>query len=227
MAEGPKVVGELIAGRRFECKQVFATREWISQAGNDLLSACKGKLTEVETFELEKIALLSSPNQVVGEFHKKTDFDKPDLTGKLTLMLDDISDPGNFGTIIRTADWFGITNLVCSPGTVDMYNPKVVQSTMASLGNVNILYSDLDKFLVKHKNIRTYAATLGGSLLQPRQITEGILIIGNESKGISKVLSDRADYQVAIPGFGNAESLNAAVAAGIILYAMTAGSSTN
>ena len=133
-------------------------------------------------------------------------------------MLDEIQDPGNMGTIIRTADWFGIENIICSEDCVDSYNPKVVQSSMGSLGRVNVIYADLEEFINGNKSVSIYAATLGGtSLYALDKINEGIILIGNESKGINDGLSKYAAKQITIPKSGKAESLNAAVAAGIIL----------
>jgi tRNA G18 (ribose-2'-O)-methylase SpoU len=132
------------------------------------------------------------------------------------------SDPGNLGTIIRIADWFGVKNIVCSKQTADMYNPKVVQSTMASLQNVNILYTDLLPWLAANKGIPVLAATLGGKNLKSfTSIDEAIIIIGNESKGVQPQLLQMASDTLTIPRVGHAESLNAAVATGIILYELT------
>ena len=161
---------------------------------------------------------MTTPNQVVAIFKKSILNEHPDLTNKITLVLDDIQDPGNLGTMIRIADWFGIKNIYCSPHTADQYNPKVVQSTMASLGRVNILYTALPAFLQK-TTIKKYAATLHGEPLQKTgALREGLIVIGNESQGISNEVVQLCDAQLSIERIGNAESLNAAVATGIILY---------
>ena len=151
-------------------------------------------------------------------FEKKQTEKAVNLKGKLSLMLDDLQDPGNLGTIIRIADWFGIDNIICSENSVDCYNPKVVQSTMGSLARVNILYVQLEKFLKENSGIKVYAATLSGtSIFKLPKITEGIILIGNESKGIHHDLLKYKVEQITIPRIGHAESLNAAVAAGIIV----------
>ena len=138
------------------------------------------------------------------------------------MFLDDIQDPGNLGTIIRTADWFGIKTIFCSNATADCYNTKVVQSTMASLARVNIIYGDIKQELAKHNNITTYAAVLGGkNVLEIGKIKEGIIIIGNESKGVSPDILAMIKEKITIAKIGGAESLNAAVAAAIILFAVT------
>ena len=150
-------------------------------------------------------------------FYKKED----KITGlkdNFSLMLDEIKDPGNMGTIIRTADWFGVKNIICSNECVDYYNPKVVQATMGSLCRVNIIYTELEEFINKNKAIKTYAATLSGKPLSSfNKLKEGIILIGNESKGVKENLLKLVAEQITIPKQGEAESLNAAVACGIIL----------
>ena len=169
--------------------------------------------------KLKKISVQSNPNQVLAVCNyfkeKKSSFD---FKKNFSLYLDDIRDPGNLGTIIRIADWFNIENIICSNNCVDCYNPKVVQATMGSLTRVNIFYLDLVSFIQKNKNKKIYAATLSGSsVLDHPKIKEGIILIGNESKGIHEDLLVLATNKITIPRFGHAESLNAAVATGIIL----------
>lgn len=219
IAEGTKVVIELIAGKHFDCRNIYATDEWIKDHANDLPVSVRSRLTEVKDFEIEKMSALSTPAGVIAEFQKKHAFINLSLKNKITLFLDDIRDPGNFGTIIRTADWFNIENIICSHETVDMYNPKVIQSTMASLGRVNILYADLHEMLLKREGIRTYAAVLNGTDVRTiKKQKEAFIIIGNESKGIDPHLLENTDELITVPRYGSAESLNAAVATGILLY---------
>jgi TrmH family RNA methyltransferase len=138
--------------------------------------------------------------------------------GTISLLLDAIQDPGNLGTIIRIADWFGVPSIICSENCADMYNPKVVQSTMGSLGRVNVEYTNIEKWLEKNNGIKAYAAALNGkNVQQVKGVTEGIIVIGNESKGISEAILQRCTEKITIPKTGQAESLNAAVATGIIL----------
>jgi TrmH family RNA methyltransferase len=222
VAEGPKLVGELLAGKVFACKNIYALAGWAEQLTHNQKEDLAEKLFLIKDFELEKISSLSKPNQVLAVFEKKKSISNPSLKGKISLVLDDIQDPGNLGTIIRIADWFGIGNVICSLHTADMYNSKVVQSTMASLQRVNLIYIDIETMLADNKSIPKFAAALQGKSLKTiAQLKEGIIIIGNESKGISENILKLADEKITISKFGEAESLNAAVAAGIILYEVT------
>ena len=215
IAEGPKLVHELLEADVTTVKEVYALKEWID---NSLVLPANISIVEISEQELEKISQLTTPNQVVAIVQQ---FDTGNtLTAKdqITLALDKVQDPGNLGTIIRIADWFGIKQIVCSLDSADMYNPKVVQSTMGSIARVKIIYTDLKEWLAVQKNIPIYAASLQGeNIASIKKINEGIIIIGNESKGISKELLKRAMIRITIPAKGKAESLNAAVATGIIL----------
>lgn len=218
VAEGPKLVKELLEGNIFICKGVYALSSWIETCG----ISQQDMIIPITEIELEKISQLSQPNAVVAVFQKKEVVTAFPLHNNITLMLDDIQDPGNLGTIIRIADWFGIENIVCSNHTADMYNAKVVQSTMASLQQVNIIYTDLLPWLEQKKGIPILAATLGGTNIKAlAPIKEAILIIGNESKGVRNELLQLSTKHITIPRLGAAESLNAAVATGIILYELT------
>ena len=222
VAEGPKLVMELLEGKIFQCRGLYALASWIEKQTQLPEFIHNELLFPVTEIELEKIAQLTQPNAVVAVFEKKIVQPTFPLQQQFTLLLDDIQDPGNLGTIIRIADWFGVKNIVCSKQTADMYNAKVVQSTMASLQNVNILYTDLLPWLAANKGIPVLAATLGGKSLKSfAPIKEAIIIIGNESKGVRPELLQIASDTITIPRVGQAESLNAAVATGIILYELT------
>ena len=217
IAEGPKLVPELLREDKFICKQIFATAEWI-KANNNLLKNNAGEIISVKDFELEKLSSLTTANEVLAVFEQRVSFPNFSVKGKITLILDGIQDPGNFGTIIRIADWFGVENIVCSENCADMYNSKVVQSTMGSIGRVNLIYTNLVEWLNNNKTVAIYAAALQGkSLAEISSVKECILIIGNESKGISEALMQMATDKITISKKGSAESLNAAVATGIIL----------
>jgi RNA methyltransferase, TrmH family len=221
IAEGPKVVLELLESREFVCQQLFAVNEWLVNNEKTLQKYSGMQVFTVKDFELEKIAALSSPNNVLAVFKKKEQYVAINIKKKITLVLDAIQDPGNLGTIIRTADWFGIENIICSPACADMYNPKVVQSTMGSLARVNIFYTNLEDWLQSNKDIKKYAAALNGKDINNlKAVKEGIIIIGNEGKGISDAILNLASERITIAKKGEAESLNAAVATGIILAAI-------
>ena len=215
IAEGPKLVNELLEADTIAVKEVYALKEWVNN--NPLLPA-NIILTEISEQELEKISQLTTPNQVVAIVQQ---FDKGNIiTAKdqITLALDTVQDPGNLGTIVRIADWFGIKQIVCSLDSADMYNTKVVQSTMGSIARVKIIYTDLNEWLGTQENIPIYAASLQGeNIASIKKINEGIIIIGNESRGISEEIMKLATIRITIPAKGKAESLNAAVATGIIL----------
>jgi RNA methyltransferase, TrmH family len=216
IAEGGKVVMELLSSKKFKCREIFGMQEWLHHQEGLIRKFFTGPLEPVQDYELEKISALTTPNQVLAVFEKT--ISQPFLpAGKISLVLDNIQDPGNLGTIIRIADWFGIKNMVCSVNTADIYNPKVVQSTMGSLGRVNVLYTDLVEWVQQHRQIKLYAAALNGKNIKEIKLKEGLLMIGNESKGINETLLQLADEKITIPKIGEAESLNAAVATGIIL----------
>jgi len=215
IAEGPKLVKELLEENAASVIELFALKEWIND--NEKLLV-KKNVTEITEADLEKISQLTTPNQVLA-ICRQFDNDKNiDIKDKITLALDGIQDPGNMGTIIRIADWFGIEQIVCSNDSADNYNPKVVQATMGSIARVKIFYTDLEEWLAGLKDIRTYAAVLEGQdVTTMKKIQEGIIIIGNEAKGISEPVLKLANVKLTIPKKGKAESLNAAVAAGIVL----------
>jgi TrmH family RNA methyltransferase len=174
-------------------------------------------VTVISDAELRRISSLSAPNEVVGIFSKPS-FAPPAFESGFTLMLDGIQDPGNLGSIIRSADWFGVPVIVCSRDCADNFNSKVVQSTMGSLARVQLIYTDLHLFINTTRLPSIYAATLNGnSLYETPPVEQGVLIIGNESKGISNDLLLKAANEITIPKKGQAESLNAGVAAGIML----------
>ena len=224
IAEGPKVVSGLLSTGSFRVKGIYALQEWIDEMDENLHRLYLDKIEIIKDFELSKITSYTTANKVVAVFEKRTVVENIQVKNKFSLVLDDIQDPGNLGTIIRTADWFGIENIICSPNTVDMYNSKVVQSTMASLGNVNLIYTTLPIWLRKQKDIKILAATLNGrSINEYNDLKEGIIIVGNESQGISEEIMQLATERITIPKKGHAESLNAAVAAGIILSKFTQG----
>ncbi len=216
VAEGPKIINELLDANAQALIQLYATAEWL-EANTHSTSRFADKMTACKLSELERISFLPSPNGVLGIF-KTPAMDSNALPEKLFLMLDGIQDPGNMGTIIRIADWFGISHIYCSLDTADAFAPKVVQSSMGSVARLKIFYTDLVVLAEANRQIQLYAASLHGNNLQDiGKISSGALVIGNESKGIRQPLLGICQQKITIPRIGHAESLNAAVAAGIIL----------
>ncbi len=215
IAEGPKLVLELLEATAASVREIFALPDWIT-AHQHLLqhTAC----TPITEADLEKISQLTTPNKVLALVKQFDNSVLPIAKDTVVLALDTIQDPGNLGTIIRIADWFGITQIVCNEETADQYNSKVVQATMGSIARVSIYYTDLISWIKEQKGVSLYAAALDGrNVTTMDKVKEGIIVIGNESKGISPEILEMADVKITIPRKGQAESLNAAVAAGIIL----------
>jgi len=209
-AEGVKVVQELLHSN-FELQELFTTKQ-------DFLSVSKDKLHAISEAELKKISALATPNSCLAVF--KIPKVKEMKESGLILALDDVRDPGNLGTIIRLCDWFGIETLFCSEETVDIYNPKVVQATMGSISRVNVVYGDLENFLVKTK-LTVFGTFMDGkNIYQESLLNDGIIVMGNEANGISEAVEKLVTDRIAIPRFGDlqiTESLNVATATAIIL----------
>ncbi|MBE9491540.1 MAG: RNA methyltransferase [Bacteroidetes bacterium] len=219
IAESPKLVNDLLDSI-FIVRMIFATRQWL-EINNEDPRLNKIDLFEISEKELKKISSLKTPNQVLAvagiPMYK---FNINILQKNLILVLDDIRDPGNMGTIIRTANWFGIRHIVCSRESVDVYNPKVIQSTMGSIARVKIYYKDLAVFLQEVPDeIKVYGTVLHGRNIYKEKLAKyGIIIIGNESRGISKELLPYITGHLSIPSWeSKAESLNASVAAAIVI----------
>lgn len=209
VAEGPKIVGELLHAIPKQIVKIYAVESWAAEHGH-----LKNLVHIVNDWELEKIAHSTTPNQVLAIIEQWPQ-PEPVLADEFCLYLDTIQDPGNFGTIIRTADWFGVKHVVCTPGCADLYNPKTVQASMASIARIAVYY-DEDLAWIKKQAVPVYAATLNGNTTFSKPHA-GILMIGNESKGLRPELLQLATQQLTIPRRGEAESLNAAVATGILL----------
>ena len=207
IAEGEKVVSELIRSD-FEIKNIYATKEW--EVSND-------NITQISNAELQKISNLKSPNKVLAVVQFKNH--KIIKHDGITLVLDKINDPGNLGTIIRICDWFGVKQIICSKNTVDIFNPKVVQSAMGSAFRVKVNYTDLVNYL---SDITTpiYGAFMDGENLKEVKIPKSAhLVMGNEANGISAEINKLITDKVAIKNIGkSAESLNVAVATSILLH---------
>jgi RNA methyltransferase, TrmH family len=174
-------------------------------------------LFEVKNAELDKISTLQTPQGFLALVHvpKNKALVLKELKNQFTLVLDGVQDPGNMGTIIRTADWFGFKNIICSADCVEVFNPKTVQATMGSLARINIYEADLPA-LLEQNTIPVFGALLDGeSIYKTQWGTEGLVILGNEGKGISAEVIKKINTPVTIPKIGEAESLNVAVSAAI------------
>lgn len=181
------------------------------------------KFQEVSIAELGKISSLNTPQEMVAliKIPESPELKSDDLSNKFTLVLDGVQDPGNLGTIIRTADWFGIQNVICSEDTVDVYNPKVVQATMGSLARIKTSYMDL-LFLSDKNSIPVFGAMLNGeNIYQTDFDNEGLIVLGNEGNGIRPEIQQLVQRKVTIPKIGNAESLNVGIAAAIFCNEIT------
>lgn len=181
-------------------------------------AASQHKVTLITEQELKKISSLTTPNTCLAIFEQKKT--QPIPENGLTVALDAVRDPGNLGTIIRLCDWFGIEHLLCSPETVDVYNPKVVQSTMGSVTRVNIVYDHLPDYLQKTPR-PVYGTFMDGKNVYQQSLPkEGIIVMGNEANGISEEIERLVTERISIPRFGNiqqTESLNVATATAIVL----------
>lgn len=226
VAEGSKIVLDFIKSK-LKVVHLCARPEWIEEYEKSIKDL-KDQIIEVDESEMKKISHLHTPSPVLATFkiENKEIFNFDNNAISIILFLDGIQNPGNLGTLIRTADWFGIKNIVCSNNSVDCYNPKVIQSTMGSLARVNILYSDMDVF---SQTVPTDFAIIGAymegtainSFVFP---SKTILVIGSEGKGISLNTASYITHKISIPRLSqdkemnSIESLNASIAGAIICY---------
>ncbi len=213
VVEGPKTVSELPASK-ITVKSLFATGDWLE--ANAHLFAGSVECVEVSERQLEQISFLQTPQQVLALVSIPKPSNLSNLQSHKVIALDTIQDPGNLGTIIRIADWYGITDIVCSTSSADVYSPKVVQATMGSFMRVRVHYTDLKQWLGQ-QSIPVMGALMSGTNLHQANLQQkGILLIGNEGSGISPELIPFITQAITIPRFGGAESLNAGVATAII-----------
>ena len=217
LAEGYKLTDELLA--RFPCRFLIATSEWISQ--HPTLPVAD--VTEVTREELSRVSLLKAPQEVLGVFEQP--FHAPDssiVNHSLCLALDDIQDPGNLGTIVRLADWFGIEHIFCSSNTVDVYNPKTVQATMGAIARINIYYVHLPDFITSlEKGTPVYGTFLDGENIYEKHLSEhGLIVMGNEGNGISDEIARLINQRLYVPNYPKeretSESLNVAIATAVV-----------
>ena len=215
VAEGHKMVSDLLPF--IKCQLLVATPEFLRST--DVANV--EEVIEVNDSELAQVSFLQNPQQVLAVFYQSENVADIKIDDELVLALDGIQDPGNMGTIIRLADWYGIHHIFCSQDTVDVYNPKVVQATMGALARVNIHYTDLSDFLTRNKHLPVYGTFLDGENMYEKKITsDGIIVMGNEGNGIRPEIEKLITEKLYIPNYpvGNptSESLNVAIATAII-----------
>lgn len=219
LVEGEKNAKEWLASDA-HLQMIIATESWLLQHKTLIDHHPETTVIPAKDFELEKISALHTAQQVVLVVQQPEQRSYQPIDDWV-LLLEHIQDPGNMGTIIRIADWFGIDTIVCTPDCVERYNPKVVQATMGSLLRVNFFTMPLEDFL-HHNQKPVYATCLGGQPLQTfTPAMPGIIAMGNESQGLSATLLKAAQHKITIPGKGKAESLNVAVATGIVCAQLT------
>ncbi|MCW3076046.1 MAG: hypothetical protein JWO32_655 [Bacteroidetes bacterium] len=218
LVEGIKTVTELIDTAPDLISEVFGTDAFINNVSEKLLR-CNIKWHVVSDYELEQISSLSSPNKVLAVCN----YIKPpkinlDFGKNFSLYLDDIRDPGNFGTIVRLADWYGVSAIFCSSTSCDLYNPKVIQATMGAFLRVSVIYESLQDVIEKHNAKLVYGAVLSGKNIYKEKLENGLIVIGNEANGITENNMRYITHPLTIPSHkeNGSESLNAAMACGII-----------
>ena len=232
VAEGPRLVGELLG--HFRCRALMATADWL--AANDDISFAAGQGREVDNrlkdtkiepltqAELERVSLQQTPNQVLAIFEIPDDkMPEPQSLKGLHIALDEVQDPGNLGTIIRLADWFGVEHIWCSQTTADVWNPKVVQASMGGLARVRVHYINLPSFLGQlPASMNVYGTSLDGQSLWAQEFSDdAVVVMGNEGNGVSPEVAAICSHNLFIPNYppgrATTESLNVAMATGIVL----------
>lgn len=216
LAEGPKLVGDLLG--HFHCRFLAATSSWL----NEHASVPADEMAEVTLDELSRASLLKTPQQVLAVFEQpEYTLDTAVLQNSLCLALDDVQDPGNLGTIIRLADWFGIEHILCSPNTVDVYNPKTVQATMGGIARVKVHYIPLPVLIRSLGEVPVYGTFLDGKNMYEQPLSRnGLIVMGNEGNGISKEVERLINRKLYIPNYPQnretSESLNVAIATAVV-----------
>ena len=224
VAEGHKLVGDLLDV--FECKYLAATSEWLSAnaAWVERQRRSGVEVDEVTDEELKRASFQETPQQVLAVFKQLTyEVDVNEVARKqLCLVLDDVQNPGNLGTIVRLADWFGIEHIFCSKGCADIYNPKTVQATMGGIARVRVHEADLPELLSRlDKDIPVYGTFLDGENMYGKELeNRGLIVMGNEGNGISAEVARLVSRRLYVPNYPKGslttESLNVAVATGIV-----------
>ncbi len=215
LVEGEKSFLEVIQSS-YELYSVFATHMFLATYP-EIVEFAKGKINIVDAEELSGMGTLATNMSVIGVFKQK---ELPPLvvTDEVVLAISDVNDPGNLGTLVRIADWYGIKKIIASRSTVDLYNPKTISATKGSFTRVDVYYKDLEDFFLANKNLPVVAADLQGNSAHTAVFpSRGVLLLGSEAHGIEHSLKDLVTTFVTIPRYGDAESLNVAVAGAVIL----------
>lgn len=215
VVEGEKMVNELFDQTKFDIKTVYYTEDYDVNLIPNSLDAL-----QISAKDLDRITGFKKANKVLAVVHQQQNNTVNYSENNLILVLDDVNDPGNLGTIIRTADWFGITQIVCSEKTVELYNPKVIQSSMGAIYRMNYIVTDLAQEIntLKENEFQVSGAIIkGDNIYKTKLPVKSVLVMGSESHGISDELLKLIDLEISIPNFGQTESLNVAMATGILL----------
>lgn len=216
LAEGNKLVADILPF--FECECLLAKSSWLAAQG-DIRTK---ELILAEENDIEKVSLLKTPQDVLAVFRQPHYvLDNEILKKELSLVLDGVQDPGNFGTIIRLADWFGIHRVICSQDTADVYNPKTIQATMGAIARVQVFYVSLPDWINEREDIPVYGTFLEGKNIFTEPLSPfGLIVMGNEGKGISRPVEKQITRKLYIPNYPpeaeSTESLNVAVATAIV-----------
>lgn len=221
LAEGPKLVGDIFD--KFNAKYIAATKEWIDQNEERLYKFQRGvNIDCVTQSELAQASLLKTPQSVIAIFERNAPLTNIEHipNESLCLALDGVQDPGNIGTIVRIADWFGIETIFCSPTTADVFAPKAIQATMGAIARVNVVYCNIEKLFEK-ASYPIYGTFLNGSNVYEEELKQnGVIVMGNEGKGISQNIERLVSNKITIPNYPanrpTSESLNVAIATSII-----------
>lgn len=218
VAEGTKCVRD--TWDYFNCRMIIATKAWYDENGH---SGHLDKIVFANSQQMQRMSQMSTATDVIAVYDiPEREISDADIRNSLNVVLENIQDPGNFGTIIRLCDWFGVRNIFCSSNTVDVYNHKVVQATMGAISRVRVKYCKLDTLLKQYDDMPIYGTTLNGKNIYKTELSGiGFVIFGNEGRGMSQALADLAKVNLRIPPFPadavTSESLNVGVAAAITI----------
>ena len=226
LAEGNRMVGDLLASDAFACRRLLATSEWWEE--HPEFAQAAEECYQVSPAEMQRVSLLQAPQDVLAVFDLTRKNIPADASDDLCILLDEVQDPGNLGTIIRTANWFGVRDIFCAPGTADCFNPKVVQATMSALARVRVHYfasKEEECKWLQSQQCPIYGTFLeGNNIYKTRLQMPAVLVMGNEGRGVSPEVAALVTDKLLIPHFSSdgqhVESLNVSVATAICLSEM-------